>query len=88
MTDLESILTLVKQLTAEVQRLNMAQAAQRCAYVVLVQQLHGKQLLKPDSVAKALRTMAETSAEPDWQSAHAEIADALELLSSLPSKQL
>lgn len=87
MNDRESILAVVRDLTEEVQRLHMAQTVQRSVYVVLVQQLHGKGLVNPGSVAKALRTMADTVSDADWQSAHAEIAGALELLQNLPSKQ-
>lgn len=87
MNDRESILTLVQQLTDEVQSLHMAQTVQRSAYVVLVHQLHGKGLVNPGSLAKALRTMAETQPDADWQSGHAEIAGALEPLQNRPPKQ-
>lgn len=86
MNDRESILALVRQLTEEVQRLHMAQTVQRSAYVVLVQQLAAKGLVNPGSVAKALRVMASMEPDADWQSGHAEIAGALELLQNLPSK--
>ncbi len=87
MNDRESILALVQQLTDEVQRLHMAQTVQRSAYVVLVQQLAAKGLVNPGSVAKALRVMASMEPDANWQSGHAELASALELLQNPPSKQ-
>ena len=88
MTHLEETLALVQQLTNEVQRLHMAQTVQRSAYVVLVHQLAAKKLLNTGSLANALHTMAQTQPDADWQSGHAELAAALELLQNLPSKQL
>ena len=85
MTDRESILTLVQQLTDEVQRLHMSQTVQRSAYVVLVQHLAAQNLARPDALAKDLETMALTQLDEDWQSGHSELADVMRLVGGLPS---
>lgn len=86
MNDREQILTLVQQLTQEVQHLHMAQTVQQSAYVMLVHQLQAKGLVNLGSLAKALRTMADTQPDADWRAGHAEIEGVLELLQNLPSK--
>lgn len=87
MTGLEETLSLVKNLSEEMQRLLMTQTVQRSAYVVLVQHLQAKGLVHLPSLAKALRTMAESEPDADWQSGHAELAGVLEILQNMPSKQ-
>lgn len=87
MNDREATIQALEGLLAEVQSLHMAQTVQRSAYVVLVHHLQAKGLVHLPSLAKALRTMAESEPDADWQSGHAEFADALELLQNLPSKQ-
>lgn len=85
MNDHESILSLMRQLADEVQRLQMVQTVQHSAYVMLVHQLHAKGFVNLGSLVKTLRTMSNTQPDADWQSGHAEIAGALELLQNLPS---
>lgn len=87
MKDRDALLQVLEQLAAEVQDLNMAHTVQRSAYVLLVRHLAAQGLVRPGTLATDLQTMADTQPDAGWQSGHAELSGALQLLhAGLPAQ--
>jgi len=74
------LLDVIDSLIAEIAALNMQNAVQRSAWLVLVRHLSKQGFVDPGTLAGDLLTMGQTESDSGWQSGHAAIAELLRQL--------
>lgn len=83
MGDDGKLLQVARQLTGELQQLQMDLAVQRSAYLLLVRRLAGRGAGLPGRLAEDLETMGRTQRAPAWQALHLALAGHLRLMRDL-----